>query len=103
MISGISKKAIFFSFLFFNLFQPSKSAEFQKIHKNLNSPTFQSELSNNNLEHLLADSSNNPKEIVIKSDKQSEIKDVIYAEGNVLVTYQGKIFKADAFKGSSPE
>mgnify|MGYP003324752060 CR=1 FL=1 len=33
MISGISKKVIFFSFLFINFIQPSKSAELSKINK----------------------------------------------------------------------
>ena len=36
MISGISKKVIFFSFLFINFLQPSKSADFVKINKNIN-------------------------------------------------------------------
>ena len=36
MISGISKKVIFFSFLFINFIQPSKSAELSKINKNIN-------------------------------------------------------------------
>jgi len=33
LISGISKKVIFFSFLFINFIQPSKSAELSKINK----------------------------------------------------------------------
>ena len=37
MISGISKKVIFLSFLFINFIQPSKSAELLKISKNTNS------------------------------------------------------------------
>ena len=36
MFSGISKKVIFFSFLFINLLQPSKSADFKKINENTN-------------------------------------------------------------------
>ena len=36
MISGISKKVIFFSFLFINFIQPSKSAELSKINKDTN-------------------------------------------------------------------
>jgi len=36
LISGITKKVIFFSFLFINFLQPSKSAEFVKINKNIN-------------------------------------------------------------------
>ena len=37
MFSGISKKVIFFSFLFINFLQLSKSAELAKINKNINS------------------------------------------------------------------
>ena len=37
----------------------------------------------------------NQKELIIQSDKQSEISDVIYAEGNVSVSYKGKLLKAD--------
>ena len=35
------------------------------------------------------------QELIIQSDKQSEINDVIYAEGNVQVSYRGKLLKAD--------
>ena len=35
------------------------------------------------------------QELIIKSEKQSEINDVIYAEGNVSVSYEGKLLKAD--------
>ena len=49
----------------------------------------------NNSEALLADLNENQEELVIQSDKQSEINDVIYAEGNVYVSYRGKILKAD--------
>jgi len=34
LLSGISKKVIFFSFLFINFIQPSDSAELSKINKN---------------------------------------------------------------------
>ena len=37
----------------------------------------------------------NQNEIVIQSDKQTEINDVIYAEGNVSLSYRGKLLKAD--------
>ena len=37
----------------------------------------------------------NKQELIIQSDKQSEINDVIYAEGNVFVAYKGKLLKAD--------
>ena len=35
------------------------------------------------------------QELIIQSDKQSEINDVIYAEGNVSVSYGGKLLRAD--------
>jgi len=118
LISGISKKVIFFSFLFINFLQPSKSAEFVKINKNINnqntkviwsylpdvkilSSTPKSFNDNNSNVNLLGknfDSSlvakaKNPQELIIQSDKQSEINNVIYAEGNVSVAFKGKILK----------
>ena len=124
MNPGISKKVIFFSFLFINFIQPSKTVEIQKIIKSENYPIkklnrsktpYKKVLSNSSnfslnkfelnsfdkkflKEHsdsLLAFSSENQKEIIIKSDKQSELNDVIYAEGNVSVSYKGKLLKAD--------
>ena len=34
-------------------------------------------------------------QLVILSDKQSEINNIFYAEGNVSVSYRGKLLKAD--------
>ena len=125
MFSGISKKVIFFSFLFINFLQPSKSAEFAKINKNINNPNILltwSKLSNLNdpfnfhdnllsndinydtdyvkflkkdINSILVSKAENQQELIIQSDKQSEISDVIYAEGNVSVSYRGKLLKAD--------
>ena len=125
MISGISKKVIFFFFLFINILQPSKSAELSKINKNINNRNIKltlSKLSNveissnshnnipsNNLfdntayvkflkektDSLLLAKAENQQNLIIQSDKQSEINDVIYAEGNVSVSYRGKLLKAD--------
>ena len=124
MNSGISKKVIFFSFLFINFIQPSKTVEIRKINKSENYPTtklnspkkpYKKVLSNSSnfylnkfelnsfdkkflKQHpdpLLAFTKENQKEIIIKSDKQSELNDVIYAEGNVSVSYKGKLLKAD--------
>ena len=125
MFSGISKKVIFFSFLFINFIQPSKSAEFSKIIKDVNNRNIKITLSNssnldissnsqngsfsNNLDEgndyvkflkkktdsLLVAKAENQQELIIQSDKQSEISDVIYAEGNVSVSYKGKLLKAD--------
>ncbi len=125
MISGISKKVIFLSFLFINFLQPSKPAELSKINKNINNRNIKLTLSNlsnveiplnshNNIlsnnfyldnvyvnflkkkiDSLFVAKAENQNELIIQSDKQSEIKDVIYAEGNVSVSYRGKLLKAD--------
>ncbi len=120
MISGFSKKLIFFSFLFINFLQTSKSAEFSKINKNINNQNTKflrsnifeeknlsntSKRSNDNSSYInllrknfdsfLLAKAENQQELIIQSDKQSEINDVIYAEGNVSVTYRGKMLKAD--------
>ena len=124
MISGISKKVIFFFFLFINFIQPSKSAEFSKINKDVNNRNIKITLSNasnldissnsqinslNDLDDdkdyvkflkkkiasLLVAKAENQEELIIQSDKQSEINGVIYAEGNVSVSYRGKLLKAD--------
>jgi len=120
LFSGISKKVIFFSFLFINLLQPSKSAEFKKINENTNTQNVNLIRTNNDSEEFIPSSSNisddntsflnllqkdldlflvakaeTQQELIIQSDKQSEINDVIYAEGNVSVAYKGKLLKAD--------
>ena len=111
MIPGISKKVIFFSFLFINFLQPSKTAEYEKINKNINkyntkflgnkhhndeilsstSKFFDEDISHlnllkNNLDSFLLAKTEKKQELIIQSDKQSEINDVIYAEGNVSVS-----------------
>ncbi|MCQ9199911.1 MAG: DUF3769 domain-containing protein [Prochlorococcus marinus CUG1437] len=125
MISGISKKIIFFSFLLINFIQPSKSAELPKINKDINNRNIKITLSNEsnldissnsqndslrndlddgnnykkffkkNTYSLLVANAENQQELIIQSDKQSEISDVIYAEGNVSVSYKGKLLQAD--------
>ena len=35
------------------------------------------------------------QDLILESNKQSEINNVIYAEGNVIVSYRGKLLKAD--------
>ena len=110
--------------MFINFIQPSKSAEIQKINENANKLSSQlsrskilskNNLSNSfkssfisfedfqtykkflqkNLESLVASDSKNQKGLVIQSDTQSEIDNVIYADGNVIVSYRGKILRAD--------
>ena len=125
MISGISKKVIFFSFLFINIIQPSKSAELSQINKDIKNRNIKINLSNvsvleissnsqNNslkndldesnyyekylkkkIDSLLVAKDENQEELIIQSDKQSEINDVIYAEGNVSASYGGKLLRAD--------
>ncbi len=120
MIPGISKKVIFFFFLFINFLQPSKTAEFAKINKNINNQNSKllwsntlskKNLSNNsrtfkdnnsylnllekNFDSFLLAKADKQKELIIQSDKQSEINDVIYAEGNVSVSFRGKLLRAD--------
>ncbi len=120
MISGISKKVIFSFFIFINFLQPSKSAEFSKINKivhsrNINSTNVdipsrpQDNFFRNNLydyptyleflkkkpDSFLVAKAQNQQELIIQSDRQFEINDVIYAEGNVSVSYRGKLLKAD--------
>ena len=96
-IAGISNKVIFISLIFINLIQPSKSADLDKIDKRENN--IEINLSNlkasNKFDQLLVVNSKKQNEIVIQSDKQSEINDVIYAEGNVSLSYQGKLLQAD--------
>ena len=48
-----------------------------------------------NNKSFLANNIEKKKELVIQSDKQSEINDVIYAEGNVSVSHGGKFLKSD--------
>ncbi len=111
--------------MFVNFIQPSKSAEFLIINKNINNRnteltrlgsfnlenppsscnnSINKDLSNDSdyvkfskkkKESLLVAKAENQQELIIQSDKQSEISDIIYAEGNVSVSYRGKIFKAD--------
>ena len=51
---------------------------------------------------FIANNGQSQKEIVIQSDKQSEVNDIIYAEGNVIVQYQGKVLKADSLIYEKP-
>ena len=121
MIERTSKKVIFITLLFINFIQPSNSADNQKINKsknlftnsrylqtfdksvltNLSSKTIfktnfvDKKFLNRYPDLLLAESSNKQKDIIIQSDQQSDINNVIFAEGNVLVTYRGKALRAD--------
>ncbi len=96
-IAGISNKVIFISLIFINLIQPSRSADLVKIYKFENN--VEKNLSNlktqNIFNSLLVSNIKKKNEIVIQSDKQSEVNDVIYAEGNVFLSYKGKYLQAD--------
>ena len=124
LIAGILKKVIISSLLFINFIQPSKSSELEKLSRNNNNldiklskikksninyslsssnllfkneheKTFVDKKLLNQFEALLTVNSEKQNEIEIQADKQSEINDVIYAEGNVSVTYSGKYLRAD--------
>ena len=111
--------------MFISFIHPSKSANFQKISKsennqkpyliwskasNIKSSSNSSKLSlNNNFESetpyvkfsrknkalFLVNNREKEQELVVQSDKQSEVNNIIYAEGNVSVEYNGKLLKAD--------
>ena len=110
MISGISKNAVFFSFLFVNFIQPLKSAELSKINKIINDRNIKTSLpnishieissnsQNNSLNSYLEDHVNyvkflktktnslliaeaeNQQELIIQSDKQSEISVMLFMQ-----------------------
>ena len=121
MIARISKKVIFTLLLFINFIELSRAVDLEKNNRNKNNlekklsvlkisnikyssnlpfkgyfkEILTEENSSNKSEELLAVISKTQNEIVIQSDKQSEINDVIYAEGNVSLSYRGKLLKAD--------
>ena len=122
MNPGISKTVIVLSFFFINFIQASNSAEFHKINKSENNQakllnltrTLKNKNSSNpllnngfqiitldkkfleeNSSQLLVDLRAQQEELVIQSDKQSEVNNVLFAEGNVSVSYRGKQLKAD--------
>ena len=96
-IAGISNKVIFIFLIFINLIQPSKSGHLEKTHKSQSTLEIYKSIlrASNKFDPLSLVNSKNQNEIVIQSDKQSEINDVIYAEGNVSLSYQGKLLQAD--------
>ncbi len=105
--------------MFIYFIQPSKSAELHKINNNSTSQFSRQKIKKNilnsskqnlasfdkfyknkkflkkNESPLLAELGEKQNELLIQSDKQSEINDVIYAEGNVSVSYRGKLLEAD--------
>ena len=117
MNPGLSKKVIFSFFLFINSFQPVYTADsYNKIQKkgdnsltqdylsgilknkrtfNLPFKNYEEGILDKSLDPLLTELTKPREQLVIKSDKQYEINDVIYAEGNVSVSSKGKRLKAD--------
>ena len=111
-----SRSYLYFIFLFFSFFIPNlTTASSQIINKKHNftnsskkpylKDIFDSNLSFNSQFENLKDEKNTKlafnenldqsRNIEIRSDKQIQEDNVIYAEGNVLVTYKGSILKAD--------
>ena len=125
MISGNYKTLIFLPLFFTSIIQSSKSDELQKNNKTIINENTQlnfsklsiaktpskfskhtlkndfikniayEKFSQENINSYLALNEVNQQELIIQSDKQSEINDVIYAEGNVSVFFKGKLLKAD--------
>ena len=101
--------------------QSSKSADLYKISKLENNTVYKKELSKilknkelshkssnifekfpkqkkfagKNLQSLFANVIEKQEELVIQSDEQSETNDVVYAKGEVSLSYKGKVLKAD--------
>ena len=63
----------------------SENWEYLKIQNNLKK----------DFHKLSANFSKNKQELVVESDIQSEENNILVAEGNVSVTYKGKLLKAD--------
>ena len=108
-------------FLFTSFVEPSKSSDLkgiktktsENISKQLNSSKkFNIKASSNSskedfdvinkysghkksAKQFIAKNNENQQELIIESNKQSEINNIIYAEGKVSVYYKGKLLKAD--------
>ena len=52
-------------------------------------------LLNKNFDTFLVAKAEKQQDLILESNKQSEINNVIYAEGNVIFSYRGKLLKAD--------
>ena len=122
MNSGITKKVIFFYFLFFIFIQKGVFAKLNKIKNTDNILLTQESLlkkinfkkstnllvdnfkiipsernfSKKRLVGFLNENREKQQELVIQSDKQSEKENIFYAEGNVIASYKGKLLKADS-------
>ena len=111
-----SRNFIYFNLLFIGLFNPilttasseinassehifddlkkSYSKETLNSHSFLNKQ-FKNQISDINFDLALNQNLDKTRNLEIRSDKQFQEENVIYAEGNVLVTFKGNILKAD--------
>ena len=110
---GTSKKVIFSSLVFINIFQAANAYDFHKFDRKVNNIVFRknsfkknstSHVFNNsfqgfhekqyflgkNSQTLFANLINKQQELIIEADKQFEINNVINANGKVRVSYKGK-------------
>ena len=70
--------------------------KFYKTNNNyLNRKNITKDIQQETVQQLRFNDNENPNELVIQSDKQSEKNNVIDAQGNVSVFYKGKILKGD--------
>ena len=103
------RKFLYINFFLINFLVPPIPAIIQSLEKN-ELKGFEVKFSNpylkkkkylkykiNDVTELKATLINQKKELEIKSDKQFQEGNIIYAEGNVVVTYRGNILKADSF------
>ena len=124
MIFNILKKLILSSFLLINLDSSAKATEFSKVNNKKNikitwsrfsndksrlisenqKDKFQENLKNNSAKinsnnkepyQITEDLINKYDQIIIQSDTQSEKNNVLYAKGNVFVSYKGKFLTAN--------
>jgi len=111
----VSKKVIFPFFLFINFIQPAKGDLHKinnwdnnlivkqdlskilnsKISSNLSENNYSENIKPENISESPPTLSEKQEEVIIQSDNQYEINDVIYAEGNVAVSHRGKMLTAD--------
>ena len=64
--------------------------------ENFLNPNLEENFFDKNTKLVLNEPINIKKELEIQSDKQYQVNDVIYAEGNVLVTFNGNSLEADS-------
>ncbi len=106
-------KAVFFASALINLspqvrsnsffpieadYQSKLNNSFQKSKNNLIKKSVGKNLKNliNDIPSLLASFSDSKKELLIQSEIQSEKNNILNAEGNVIVSFQGNILKSDS-------